>query len=95
LWWNSKENNEFNLQKFCWGNSKKEIKQVTKSKTNRLASNALLGPSKDGKEWFAGIQIRRTVLQILTLTLVFLSLTIRQKKRNKTLIVCTVLVVSL
>jgi len=26
LWWNSKENNEFTLQKICGGNSEKEDK---------------------------------------------------------------------
>jgi hypothetical protein len=31
------------------GTTKKNIKQATKSKTNRLASNALLGPSKRRK----------------------------------------------
>jgi hypothetical protein len=50
---------------------------------------------KDGREWFAGIQLRLTFYQIRTLTLLFLSLTIWQKKWNKTLIVCSVLVVSL
>ena len=51
---------------------------------------------KDGREGFAGIQLRLTLHQILTLTELFLSLTIRRKKvRNKTLIVCSVLVVSL
>jgi len=48
LWWDNKENNEFNLQKFCWDNSKK-IKQATKSRTNWLALNALLGPSRRRK----------------------------------------------
>jgi hypothetical protein len=50
---------------------------------------------KDGREGLAGIQLRLTLYQILTLTWLFLSLTIRRKKRNKTLIVCSVLVVSL
>jgi len=49
---------------------------------------------KDGREGFAGIQLRLTLRQIRTLTKLFLSMTIRRKK-NKTLIVCTVLVVSL
>jgi len=50
---------------------------------------------KDVREGFAGIHLRMTLHQIRTLTYLFLSLTIRRKKRNKTLIVCTVLVVSL
>ena len=36
-------------KKICWCNSEKEIKRVTKSKTSRLASNVLLGPSKRWK----------------------------------------------
>ena len=51
---------------------------------------------KDGRKGFTGIQLRLTLHQIRTLTLLFLSLTIRQKKMsNKTLNVCSVLVVSL
>jgi len=46
-WRNGKEN-KFIVKKFCWGNSEKE-KQATKFKTNQLASNALLGPSKRRK----------------------------------------------
>jgi len=64
-------------------------------KVKRLASNVLLGPSKDGREWFAGIQLRLTFQQIRTLTYLFLLLTIRQKRWNKTLIVSSVLVISL
>jgi hypothetical protein len=36
-------------KKVVEGTQKKKIKQATKSKTSRLASNALLGPSKRGK----------------------------------------------
>ena len=43
-WWNSKENKEFIYRNFVGATQK--IKQATKYKTNRLASNALLGPSK-------------------------------------------------
>jgi len=51
---------------------------------------------KYGRERFAGIHLRLTLHQIRTLTYLFLSLTTwRQKIRNKTLIVCSVLVVSL
>jgi hypothetical protein len=94
-WWNIKENNEFVLQKFCWGNSEKENQTATKSKTNRLASNALLGLSERQKRGFAGIQLRLTLYKIRTQTCLFLSMMIRRKKRNKTPIVCSVLVVSL
>jgi len=74
---------------------KKNIKQATKSKTNRLASNALLGPSKRQKRGFAGLQLRLTLYKIRTQTYLFFPLKIRQKKRNNTLAVCSVLVVSL
>jgi hypothetical protein len=48
-WWNSKENKEFILHKFYWVTQKRKMKQATKSKTNRLTSNAFLGPSKRRK----------------------------------------------
>jgi len=47
---------------------KKKIKRATESKTSRLASNIRLGPSKDGREGFSGIQLRLTLHQIRTLT---------------------------
>ena len=51
---------------------------------------------KEGKERFAGIQLSVTVYQIRTLTELFLSQTIRRKTvLIKTLIVCSILVVSL
>jgi len=53
---------------FVEANQKKKIKQATKSKTSQPASNALLGPSKDGREGFAGFQLRLTLHQIWTLT---------------------------
>jgi len=37
---------------------KKNIKQATDSRTNRLASNAVLDPSKRREMGFAGIQLR-------------------------------------
>jgi hypothetical protein len=46
---NSKENNEFTLQKFVQATQKKKIKQTTKSKTSRLASTILLDLSKRRK----------------------------------------------
>jgi len=51
-------------RKFVGATQKNKIKQTTKSKTNTLALNALLGPSKDGREWFAGIQLRLSFHQI-------------------------------
>jgi hypothetical protein len=51
---------------------------------------------KGGREGFAGIQLRLTLHQIRTPNWLFLSLTIRLKTmRNKTLTVCSVLVISL
>jgi len=82
-------------RKFVGATQKNKIKQPTKSKTNRLASNALLGPSKRQKREFAGIQLHLTLNKVRTQTELFLSLMIRRKKRNNTLIVCSVLVVSL
>jgi len=46
--WNSKEMCSYH-RNFVGATQKKKIKQATKSKTNRLASNALLGPSKRRK----------------------------------------------
>jgi hypothetical protein len=48
-WWNSKESNEFTFKKYFEATQKEKIKQASKSKTWRLASNALLGPSKRRK----------------------------------------------
>jgi predicted acyltransferase len=50
---------------------------------------------KDGRELFPWIQLRLTLLQTPTLTYLFPSLTIQWMKKNKTLIVCSVLVISL
>jgi hypothetical protein len=55
-------------RKFVGATQKKKIKQATKSKANRLASNALLGPSKRQKRGFAGIQLRLILYKIRTLT---------------------------
>jgi len=55
-------------RKFVGATQKKEIKHATKSKTNRLASNALLGPSKRQKGGFAGIQLRLLLYKIRKLT---------------------------
>jgi len=54
-------------RKFVEAIQKKKMKQATKSKTSRLASNALLGPSGQ-KRGFAGIQLRLTLYKIRTLT---------------------------
>jgi hypothetical protein len=45
-----KKNKEFTLQKFVEATQKKKIKQTTKSKTSRLVSNVLLGPSERRKK---------------------------------------------
>ena len=82
-------------RKFVGASQKNKIKQATKSKTNRLASNVLLGPSRRQKRGFAGIQIRLTLHKIRTVPWLFLSPIIQRKDRNKTLIVCSVLVVCL
>jgi hypothetical protein len=51
---------------------------------------------KEGIKGFAGIQLRLTLHQIRTLNYLFLSLQIQlTRMRNKRLIVCSVLVVSL
>jgi len=42
-------------KKIVGANQKKKIKQATKSKTNRLESNALLGPSKNTEERFCQV----------------------------------------
>jgi hypothetical protein len=53
---------------FVEATQKKKIKQATKSKTNRLTSNAFLVLQKDGREGFALIQLCLTLHQIRTLT---------------------------
>ena len=45
-WWNNKENNEFTLQKICWGNSKTENQKGHNIQNRTIASKALLSPSK-------------------------------------------------
>jgi len=55
-------------KKFVGATQKKKIKEATKSKTNRLASTVLLGPSKRQKRGFAGIQLRWTLYKIRTET---------------------------
>jgi len=62
-WWNSKENNEFTLQKIVGATQKKNFKHATKSKTNRLVSNAVLDPSKRRKSGFAGIRLHLTLIR--------------------------------
>jgi len=84
-------------RKFAGATQKKKIEQTTKSKTSRLASNAFLVFyfKNDGRKGFAGIQLHLSLHQFRTLTEPFLSLTIRRKERDKTLIVRSLLVVSL
>jgi len=55
-------------RRFVGATQEKKIKQPTKSKTNRLVSNALLGPSKRQKRGFAGIQLHLTLNKVRTLT---------------------------
>jgi hypothetical protein len=55
-------------RKFVGATQKKNIKQATKSKTNRLVLNAILGPSKGQKGGFAGIQLHLTFYKIRTQT---------------------------
>jgi hypothetical protein len=54
--------------KFVVATQKKKIIQATKSKTNQFVLNALLGPSKNRREGFAGIQLCLTFYKIQTLT---------------------------
>ena len=94
-WWNSKEN-EFTLQKYIEATQKEKIKQTTKSKTNRLASNALLGPSKRRKRRVCRDPAPSDTPSHSDIDLVVLFTDdSTEEKKNKTLIVCTVLVVSL
>ena len=48
-WWNSKEITSSSYRNLVGVTQKKKIKQATESKTNWLASNTLLGPSKRQK----------------------------------------------
>jgi hypothetical protein len=48
-WWNSKENNQFNLQKIFWDNSERENQAGHYTENLTVASNALLDPSKRRK----------------------------------------------
>jgi hypothetical protein len=50
--WNSKKITSSPYKKIVGTTQKKKMKQANKSKTNRLASNALLGPSKRRKRRF-------------------------------------------
>jgi hypothetical protein len=82
-------------KKICWGNSEKKIQQATKSKTKYLVSNALLGPSKRRKRRSCRDLTPSDTPSDSDTDLMFLSLTIRRKKRYITLIVCNALVVFL
>ena len=83
-------------KKFVEATQKKKIKQATKSKTSRPGSNALLGPSKRRIRRVCWDPAPSATHHIRKLTQLFLSLTIRRKEmRNKKLIVCSLLVVSL
>jgi hypothetical protein len=80
-------------RKFVGATQKKKIKQATKSKTNGLASNAILSPSKRHKRGFAGIQLRLTLNSTTDLAVPFTDDS--TEEGNNVLIVCSVLVVSL
>jgi len=80
---------------FVGSTQKKKIKQATKSKTNRLVSNALLGPSKRRKRVVCRDPTPSETPSDSDSDLNVPFATIQQKKRNTTLTVCSVLVVSL
>jgi len=83
-------------RKFVEATQIKKIKEATNPKPVDLGRMLFLVLQKDGGEGFAGLQLRLTLHHIRKLTQLFLSLTIGRKEiRNKTLIVCSVLVVSL
>jgi len=74
---------------------KKKIKRATGSRTNRLASNARLGPLKGRKKRVCRDPTPFDTPSYSDTDLAVLSLAFRRKKRNKTLTVCSVLVISL
>jgi len=78
LWWNSTENNEFALQNICWENWEKKSNRPLNPKPIELRPVLFLFLRKHGREVFAEIRLR--------LTLMLISLKIQQK-RNKMLCV--------
>jgi len=81
---------------FVEATQKKKIKQATKSKTSRPASNALLGPSKRRKRRVSRDPASSdTTLDSDTDLAAPFAEDLWKEMRNKTLIVCSVLVVSL
>jgi len=70
-------------KKIVEATQKKNIKQATKSKTCRLASKALLGPSKRRKRRVCRDQTSSDNLSDSDNDLAVLSLTIRRKKMRK------------
>jgi hypothetical protein len=86
---------KLSYRNFVGATQKKKIKQAIKSKTNRLASIALLGPSKRRKRRVCRDPTTSDTLSDSDTDLTVASLTVLQKKRNKTLIVSSVLVISL
>ena len=95
LWWNSKENKGSPYRNFVGLTQKWKSDSPLNSKPIDIHRMLFLVLKKEIREGFAGIKLRLTLHQIRTLTYLFVSLTIRRKKRNKTLIVCSVLVVNL
>jgi len=67
-WWNSKENNEFVLQKFWTTQKKRKSNRPLNPKPIALRRTLFLVLQKDGRELFAGIQLRLTLHHIPTLT---------------------------
>ena len=95
LWWNSKENKGSPYRNFVGSTQKWKSDSPLNSKPIDIHRMLFLVLKKEIREGFAGIKLRLTLHQIRTLTYLFLSLTIRRKKRNKTLTVCSALVVNL
>jgi hypothetical protein len=92
---NTKKITSSPYRKFVGVTQKKKIKQATESKTNQLASNARLGPSKRRNRRVCRDPAPSDTPSDSDTDLAVLSLKFRRKKRNKTLITCSVLVISL
>jgi hypothetical protein len=94
-WWNSKENDEFTWSKISWAAQKEKIKQATKSKTWRLASNDLLGPSIRRKRRVCRDPAPSDTPPDSNTELAVTLADDLKRMRNKTLIVCSVTLLSL
>jgi hypothetical protein len=68
-WWNNEENNEFIFTEILLGQfRKRKSNMALNPKPLGLCWMLFLVLQKDGREWFAGIQLRWTLHQIRTLT---------------------------